>query len=157
MSSRLFHKNVFWLTILMIVGIVVPSAFAQGGKRVLYINSYNMSFPASVDQYRGLQSVLDTTGMMVYAEFMNSKRFPGADNIESFYKRLEFLVKKSLPYDAIIVSDDAAFRFVIENQNKLFYHIPIFFFGVNDIQFGLAQNSNPWVVGLLEKASSKEH
>lgn len=148
------RKVIFLLFVLLFAGIATSVAnVLRGNKHVLYINSYTLNFPASIDQYQGLQSVLDTTGIVLDTEFMDSKRFPTLSNINSFKRRLSFLLQRSPRYDAIVVSDDYAFRFVIENQNTLFYHIPIFFMGVNDIKFGMTQKDNPWVAGLFEKPS----
>jgi signal transduction histidine kinase len=112
-----------------------------------------MSFPATIDQYKGIQSVLDSPHITLDTEFMDCKRFPMDKNKASFKQRLLFKLNKAPRYDAVIASDDDALRFVIENQNTLFYHIPIFFLGVNDAQLGLAQNQNKWVSGILERPS----
>lgn len=149
--SRSFLLRVSMLLFLVMIGI---SGFArQRNRYVLYINSYTMSFPATIDQFKGIQSALDSPYIIIDVEFMDSKRFPLSNNKESFKERLMFKLKKSPHYDAIIASDDDAFRFVIENQNTLFSNTPIFFLGVNDIKFGLLQNNNKWVAGLLERPS----
>lgn len=143
----------FTMLLLLSTLFTVEVSAQQQDKHVLYINSYTMSFPASIDQYRGLQSVLDTAGISMDAEFMDSKRFPDEANRQSFAKRLSYLLQKSPRYDAIVVSDDDAFRFALQHQHTLFRNIPIFFMGVNDIELGLAQEKNPLVAGLLERPS----
>ena len=45
------------------------------------------------------------------------------------------------PYDAIIVSDDAAFNFAVDNKDTLFKDIPIFFEGVNNDDKGICSLS----------------
>ena len=70
------------LLFLVMIGI---SGFArQRNRYVLYINSYTMSFPATIDQFKGIQSALDSPYIIIDVEFMDSKRFPLSNNKESF-------------------------------------------------------------------------
>ncbi|UMB60650.1 PAS domain S-box protein [Lutibacter sp. A80] len=129
---------------------------AQENKNVLLISSYNSRFPTYFEQINGIKSILDTTDVNLDVEFMDSKRFISPEIYNLFYKSLKSKLANSQKYDAILTADDDAFNFVLQYQDELFKNIPIIFFGVNDIEKALKQNSNPNVTGVVEAVSMKE-
>jgi len=60
------------------------------------------------------------------------------------------------PYDVIIIADDNALLFALEEQRRLFKDIPIVFLGVNNIDKAVQQNDNPQITGVVEAVSMKE-
>ena len=124
--------------------------------KVLFISSYDPSFPTFFLQVDGLQSVFQDQKILLDIEFMDTKRFPEPENTDNFYQSLVFKMNRIAPYDAIIVGDDAAFQFGLDHQQDLFLGVPIVFFGVNDKEMALAQNQNPDVTGVVEAVSMKE-
>ncbi len=60
------------------------------------------------------------------------------------------------PYDVIIVADDNAFRFALDQQEKLFNEQPIVFLGVNNVDLAIQQNANPKITGVVEAVSMEE-
>lgn len=59
------------------------------------------------------------------------------------------------PYDAIIVGDDAAFNFAVDNKDTLFKDIPIFFEGVNNDDKAVAVSASSQITGVIESLSYK--
>lgn len=132
-------------------------AFAQQNKQVLLISSYNSRFPTFFQQIDGIKSVLDTANVNIDVEFLDSKRFTYSGVRDLFYETLKNkLAHNSARYDAILAADDDAFNFALQYEDELFKNIPIIFFGVNNIENGLKQNSNPNVTGVIEAVSMKE-
>ncbi|WDP89090.1 MAG: PAS domain S-box protein [Desulfobacter sp.] len=87
---------------------------------------------------------------------MDTKRFPGKAQWTRFENDLSYKLGRLAPYDAIIVADDNALSFAIEQQNRLFKHIPLIFMGVNNIEKALAQNDTPQITGVVEAVSMAE-
>ena len=129
---------------------------AQENKNVLLISSYNSRFPTYFQQINGIKSIIDTTDVNLDVEFMDSKRFTNPATHDLFYNSLKNKLANSTKYDAVLTADDDAFNFVLKYEDELFKNIPIVFFGVNNIEKALKQNSNPNVTGVVESVSMKE-
>jgi PAS domain S-box-containing protein len=129
---------------------------AQENKNILLISSYNSRFPTYFQQINGIKSILDTTDVNLDVEFLDSKRFTNPATYDLFYKLLKNKLANSTKYDAVLTADDDAFNFVLRYEDELFKNIPIVFFGVNNIEKALKQNSNPYVTGIVESVSMKE-
>lgn len=156
----------YWMRIILSIFLVMEmplhlcaevSHIQKIFQRVLYINSYDPSLPHSFEEYRGIISVLNNENIILSTEFMDCKRFPDSLNILHFKNYLSYKLSKTPRYDVIIVSDDNAFDFVLDNQNTLFKNIPIVFFGVNNGKKVHQQNHNPWVTGIIEDVSFKQN
>jgi len=124
-------------------------------KHVLMIASYHPSFPTFFEQIEGVKSILDADQFVLDIEFMDSKRFYDAENFQNFYDLLAYKINNHVPYDIIIVTDDNALNFMLENHQKLFQDIPVVFCGVNSITLAVEQNSNQYITGVLEAVSMK--
>ena len=57
--------------------------------------------------------------------------------------------------DAIIVGDDAAFNFAVDNKDTLFKDIPIFFEGVNNGDKAVKVSASSQITGVVESLSYK--
>lgn len=125
--------------------------------RVLFISSYNSSFPIFYQQIDGIRSILTVENYIIDLEFMDSKRFFQEKNIDNFYNSLKYKIENNpQKYDAIIVGDDNAYDFSMKYENELFKDIPIVFFGVNDVNKAIKAKKNPWVSGVAEAVSVEE-
>ena len=129
---------------------------ANNDKRVLFISSYNSSFPTFFEQIEGIKSVLDSINVELDVEFMDSKRFADSMNNNVFYQSISYKINSAPKYSAVITSDDNALNFALQYQSDLFNHIPIVFCGVNDQNKALKQNKNDWVTGVVEAVSMEE-
>src|SRR5574344_973068 len=108
-------------TIQMLFLLICFPIHAEQTKHVLFIGSYSLSFPHTIPEIKGILGELnDNSHILVNTEFMDAKNFTDKDNVYSFKNRLIFKLNKSPKYDAIIVSDDDAFNFVLDNQKSLF-------------------------------------
>ncbi|TLX72156.1 PAS domain S-box protein [Labilibacter sediminis] len=132
------------------------NSMANNDKRVLFISSYNSSFPTFFEQIQGIKYVLDSINVELDVEFMDSKRFADSMNYNVFYQSISYKINRSPEYSAVITSDDNALNFVLQYQHDLFYQMPIVFCGVNDKNKALAQNKNDWVTGVVEAVSMEE-
>lgn len=145
---------------LIIIGIL-PAAAAEPAKRVLFISSYHPAFPSFDQQVDGLRLGLRENGfsgskLVLDIEFMDTKRFPAAEQTMAFRQTLAPKLRRLSAYDVIAVGDDNAFNFALSEQNDLFAGKPIVFLGVNNIARATAQNQNPMMTGVIEKASGKD-
>lgn len=100
--------------------------------RVLYINAYHRGYIWSDGIEQGLRERLQASGKKidVYVEFLDTKRFP---DLAYLAKLAEVFALKhgKVSYDAIIVSDNAAFEFAVTNREWLFPRTPLVFCGYN--------------------------
>ena len=103
-------------------------ASVEHKNRILFISSYNSSFPIFFQQIDGIKSILTEENYIIDLEFMDSKRFFQDENINNFYNSIKYKMKNNPEkYDAIIVADDNAYDFAIKYEKDLFKDIPIVF------------------------------
>lgn len=161
------HKSVQMImgliALLMIAtSLISPPMFtdtsqALKGKNVLLISSYSESFITVPMQLSGIQKVLTPLGVHLEVEYMDTKRFSSAENLENFYKSISYKIKNSPPYDALIVGDDAALQFALDHKDELFQDLPVVFYGINDRQRAIKAANDPLMTGLVEETSLKEN
>lgn len=132
------------------------AAIANQPHRVLLLSSYHPGFPTFFQQVDGVKSVFTGKEILLDIEFMDTKRYPGLINRENFEKLLSYKLKKNAPYDVILVADDNAFLFALDQQDRLFKDQPIVFLGVNNVDLAIKQNSNPQITGVVEAVSMKD-
>ncbi len=131
--------------------------YANGPQeRALFISAYHPGFSTFFDQVNGIKKGLGEGSYVLDVEFMDTKRFPDSDNVDRFREYLEFKLSKSKPYDVIILGDDNALLFGLEEQNRLFKDKPIIFLGINNVKRAQEQNTNPQMTGVIEAVSIKE-
>ena len=100
--------------------------------------------------------MLDERAALLDVEFMDSKRFWSSDDELTFKQHLQAKLRRLPPYQCILSADDNALLFIDKYQTELFPSIPIVFFGVNDVPLAYAQQSNPWITGVVEAVSMQE-
>ena len=147
---------------LLLIGFIILVFFIKSNKvdasqdeekNVLFISSYSESFITVPDQIIGLQKVFNQNNVNLEIEYMDTKRYSSDENIKNFYTSLEFKLKNSPTYDAVIVGDDAALQFAIDYQDKLFSELPIVFIGINDRERAVKAASNPYITGIFEEVA----
>jgi len=123
-------------------------------KNILVLNSYHADMPWVQAEEKGIRSVLGNDKYLrLYFDYMDTKRNISTAYMKTFYEL--YLEKcKNTHFDAVIVTDDAAYRFVLEHQQELFPNIPIVFCGVNFLENREIQR-NPWVTGVAEVTDMK--
>jgi len=142
------------LTVLIVLSPGITAA--KDRSRVLFISSYHPGFPTFFQQVEGIKTAFEGQDILLDIEFMDTKRFPEPVNREFFQTSLTYKLDHTDPYDVVLVGDDNAFVFALEQQAKLFKEKPIVFLGVNNIDRALEQNANPNVSGVVEAVSLED-
>lgn len=151
------YRDSFTVVLRIVIFILFLAGESSGNddKRVLFISSYHPAFPTFFQQIEGIKSVIGNK-ILLDIEFMDTKRYPQKENLEDFRKSLSRKLGDGREYNVIVVADDNALIFALEQQDKLFKDKPIVFLGVNDIDRAMAQNDNNLVTGVVEAVSMKE-
>jgi len=129
----LWNKAISLLVAILSLGI--SCAHAQTAANILVLHSYNPGLSWTDDIHRGIVETLSQSDRpwSLSAEYLDAKRYPQ----EPMFRMQSELVAAHLrdhPANAVIVSDDAAFGFVLQNRKALFDGVPIIFCGVNNFQ-----------------------
>lgn len=98
---------------------------------ILIINSYNPEYAWTKNQYDGIMRELENLGReyLVYTEYLDWKRYPSQDNLKLMHDLCKSKYRNK-DINLIITTDDAAFRFALDNRGELFSDAPIIFAGV---------------------------
>ncbi|MBP2658021.1 MAG: ATP-binding region ATPase domain protein, partial [Firmicutes bacterium] len=98
---------------------------------------------------QGIKSVFQQDKQAVlYFDYMDTKQNITSDYLDSLYKLYEQKYKGK-KFDAVIVTDDAAYDFALAHQQTLFPSTPIIFCGVNYFDEADIQDK-AWVTGIIE-------
>ncbi len=156
--ENLNFKRLWYAVFRIIVALFIlyGCSLASEPKKVLYISSYHPGFPTFFQQVDGIKMIFEKNDIRLDIEFMDTKRFPERMNWELFQKLLTYKLEQTDSYDVIMVADDNALLFAIEQQTKLFNGKPIIFLGVNNIDRALEQNKNFQITGVVESVSMEE-
>ena len=100
--------------------------------RILFISSYSYSNATVPDQLDGFEKGLEGINAEITYEFMNSDVYYGAVDIMNFDKYLKYKVFSARNFDLVVVADDLALRYAINNRNVMFPDLPIVFMGINN-------------------------
>lgn len=126
-----------------------------GEKQILILNSYHADMPWVQKQEEGIKSVFSLhPEISLYFDYMDTKRSIGDDYLTHLYKLYTYKYQNK-KFDAVIVTDDVAYQFILQHQENLFPQTPIVFCGVNF--FSDAQlKGNQWVTGVIEVVDMKK-
>ena len=112
----------------------VINDFYSGKKQVLVLNSYHYEMSWMDGIISGIESVIDPmSDMDICYEFMDIKHNPGPEYIQKLYEIYKYKFNNK-HFDAIIVSDDDAYKLLLKYQPELFQDVPVVFCGVNYFQ-----------------------
>ncbi len=106
---------------------------AEEKKNVLVLHSYHKEFPWTDSVHNGVVSVFHKSGLNleIFVEYLDVKRHRADDSfphLASLYAQRY----RDINFDVIIVSDDFALDFVLQNRMKLFHSAPVVFCGINN-------------------------
>lgn len=105
-------------------------------ERFLIVNSYHEGFEWSDSIMRGMKAALDEAfdRPALHFEYLDTKRhFDGLDGPYLALVEKTFAVKyHGIHFDALLCSDDVAYRFLVDRGGRLFGDVPIVFAGVNE-------------------------
>nr|WP_312578185.1 ABC transporter substrate binding protein [Sedimentibacter sp.] len=130
---------------------------AEVNKNVLFISSYDQNFATVPEQIEGIQSVFNLNKINLDLEYMDTKRFDTDENVSNFYQLIKYKMNNLETYDAVIVGDDSALQFAIDNRDSLFKNLPVIFLGINDINRAKYANEYKNMTGIIEETSIKEN
>lgn len=153
-SSLAGWMSVATLVLLVATGPLCPGQMVENTHRVLVLHSYHRA-DWSESILRGVSSVLgDDSGVQIRVEYMDTKWMQTPEYMALL--RTLYVEKYSTGhFDAVITSDDKAFRFVLANGDDVFPGAPLIFCGVNDFFSELiAGRTN--VTGVVEKGDFRE-
>lgn len=106
------------------------AAGARGN--ILYLNSYHDGYSWSDDILDGLRGALaGHRDVDLQIEYMDFKRYEG-ELVSSILGDLYRKKFRNRRFDVIVVSDNNAFDFILDNGEALFPGVPVVFCGVND-------------------------
>ena len=130
----------------------------QAGTRhdILVLHSYNPGLSWTDDIHAGIVETLGQSPMAcnVATEYLDAKRYPDPELLDMQSEVVAAHIRAT-NFDVVIVSDDAAFSFVMENRGDLFENVPIVFCGVNNFQEEM-RRGEPLITGVSEIISVQE-
>ena len=120
------------------------------------LHSYNPGLSWTDDIHAGIMDTLGQSPMAcnVATEYLDAKRYPDRD-LQDMQSEVVAAHISATNFDLVIVSDDAAFNFAMENRHDLFENVPIVFCGVNNFQEEM-RRGEPLITGVSEIISVPE-
>ncbi|MCS7215261.1 MAG: PAS domain S-box protein, partial [Thermodesulfovibrio sp.] len=97
------------------------------------------------ESLKSLESNID-----YYIEYMDTKRFYGEQYFEKIFNLISYKYN-GIKFDLIIVSDNDALLFTMNNYQRLFYGIPVVFCGINNFNDKLIERYRKWFTGVAEE------
>ena len=144
---------IFFFNLILSINAAEP-ATDDTNYRVLCILSYNYAYntvPAEINGIEaGLKSDEYNLNISLTYESMDTKNFYKTTDVQEFYEYLSYKLEKSDDYDLLIVADDSALRFALNNRDTLFKDIPIVFMGVNALSEAQSAAMLDNITGIVE-------
>ena len=104
-------------------------------KHVLILNSYSADNSWTRSIMKGLEESFSRSNLTVntFVEFMDTKRFSSSPYMFTVAQLLAYKYAQT-NLDAIVVSDDNAYNFVMRQRQAVFKDVPVVFCGVNYLE-----------------------
>lgn len=118
--------------------------------RVLFLSSYEPTFPSLPHQLEGIDDVFSKENISYDVEFMSAKENNTAADRKIFYKLFQARMKNQGPYGAVLLGDDEALLFALEHRDEFFKDTPMVFFAVNDQEIAAKASEDPYITGEIE-------
>ncbi|MZP30709.1 diguanylate cyclase [Heliobacterium undosum] len=124
-------------------------------KQILLLQSYHNGMDWTANIEAGVRTVFDDPNRYtLYLDFMDAKRNLSPEYV---HKMVPLLIEKykDRSFDAVIVADEVAYRFILNYRERLFPGTPVIFCGVNDFApADLAGQAN--MTGVVETVDMKK-
>jgi two-component system, cell cycle sensor histidine kinase and response regulator CckA len=145
--------RILLLIVLLSLSTTICFSTTEKQRKILILHSYHKGLGWTDSINRGIESTLAKSSVSyeLFIEYMDSKRIADDQHI----KNLAALFKhkyRDRHFDAIILSDDFAFNFILQYQQEIFPQTPIIFCGVNYFEDAMIKN-NPFITGVVESFS----
>ena len=149
----MLNRTLLPLLLLLLVAWPVQ---AETRPDILVLHSYNPGLSWTDDIHAGVMDTLGQSPMAcsVATEYLDAKRYPDRDLLDMQSEVVAAHIRAT-HFDLVIVSDDAAFNFAMENRHDLFENVPIVFCGVNNFQEEM-RRGEPLITGVSEIISVEE-
>jgi diguanylate cyclase (GGDEF)-like protein len=118
--------------------------------RVLFISSYGYSNYSVSDELSGFEAGIGDFNVDISYEFMDAGRFFNSTDTANFNSYLRYKIYTSKSYDIVVVADDPALRYAINNRSKLFPDIPMVFMGINNKTEAVTASAMKNATGIAE-------
>jgi signal transduction histidine kinase len=129
-------------------------SYYKDRKEILVLHSYHSEMPWVKLEEQGIKSVFQQEKQAVlFFDYMDTKYNITPGYLDSLYKFYEQKYKGK-KFDAVIVTDDAAYDFAVAYQQELFPLTPIIFCGVNYFDEADIKDKE-WVTGIIEDIDIK--
>jgi len=124
---------------------------------ILHISSYNTKIEWERRQIETVREAFEADENLEYRNFnLNSydyRNSPSFNNIYSDMIRAEYIAQN---IGVVIVSDNEALKFVLDNYYILFTRVPVVFCGVNNIDASTLYGLEKYITGICETLSFRE-
>jgi PAS domain S-box-containing protein len=154
-KRHVFRDPLWILTIVMFFSLIYPSRSQAdrnhtNQRHVLLLHSYHKGMTWVDDITNSVTATLWKTDPDIefHVEYMDTKRVLGEEHLGNLYKEYRFKFKKER-FDAVVIADDGALRFVLKYYDDLFPGTPVIFCGINNLEAGMLDN-RPEFTGILE-------
>lgn len=140
-------------SVFLILLLLCPLLEAKSNKKqILIINSYHPGLSWTDNILKGFKEVMKPieNSLEYYIEFMDTKRFSEAEQIERFSRMIREKYREN-KFDLIVVSDNDALNFLKKNYKTLFYGTPVVFCGINNFSDETIRNFRDWFTGVAEE------
>lgn len=143
--------------VILIFCLLTISSFANIKKNVLILHSYHQSYKWTDDISKGIKNSFKKFPQEVnfYIEYMDTKRYIDKVYYKLLYNTYETKYK-NIKFDVIISSDNNAFNFLKQYNQKLFNSTPVIFSGVNYLKKEDTKGLDNFK-GINEKADIKKN
>jgi signal transduction histidine kinase/CheY-like chemotaxis protein len=147
------RRSVFFLVLLCAVfsAFTIPVRAENSGgsrKQVLFINSYGYDFETVPVVMKEVSERLGSTASIQYL-FMNEKYIGDEEAEKHLSEELDALTSE-FRYSAVILGDDAAFDFAVQNRDRYFRNIPLIYEDINSIEKAEKYKNDPLISGVVE-------
>ncbi|WP_304226286.1 sensor histidine kinase [Gracilinema caldarium] len=125
---------------------------AEDPLKVLVLHSYQTDYPWTGAIQKGIETVLNentTLNVIIKTEHVDTKRLWTEPRKVLFVRYLEEQYK-AFKFDAVIVSDNDAYNFMLQYGDALFGQIPWVFCGVNNPDLTVLAPYRSHVTGVIE-------
>ena len=124
---------------------------------VLHISSYSSRVEWERSEIEAIRKALELNTEIEYQNLnLNARQVPNKSNMNAIIAntiRTNFIERNP---DVIIVSDNDALEFVLNNYYMLFPKVPVVFCGINDFDISMLHGFEEYVTGVSESESVHE-
>lgn len=140
------------LVFILVIAFNINTVYSNNDEyNILVLHSYHQGLEWTDNISSGIQEVFkDRTDVNLIFEYLDTKRNFSEDYYKALYN-LYHVKAKQIPFDVIIISDNAAYNFMKLYGNEFYPNIPILFCGVNNLDT-VELKKYPNFVGVGENA-----